>query len=157
MDPAIVPDARLLPGLVRGSLGLWAMRLLSLSISLAMLAATAIVGAQAQPVGTVHDIMEAITIPASDKVFAAASEPPKNAAGWAAVRAHALAVAESSNLLMMPKRAVDQKDWIKWATAQLKAAQLVIKAAEAKDGDALATAGDALYATCEGCHKVYMK
>jgi len=153
----IAPAAASCPPWYGVRYGSTAMRPLSLAITLAMLAATAMVSAQAQPIGTVHDIMAAITIPASDKVFAAASEPPRDAAGWAAVRTYALAVAESSNLLMMPKRAVDQKDWIKWSTAQLKAAQLVMKAAEAKDADALSTASDALYETCAGCHKVYMK
>ena len=91
------------------------MRPFCLSIALAIFAAVAALAAQAQTVGTVHDIMEAITIPASNAVFAAASEPPKDAAGWSAVRTQAVAVAESSNLLMMPGRAVDQKDWNKWA------------------------------------------
>jgi cytochrome c556 len=133
------------------------MKPLSLSIPFALFAVTVLVAAQAQPVGTVHDIMEAITIPASNAVFAAASEPPKEAAQWAAVRRQALTVAESSNLLMMAGRAVDQKDWTQWASAQLKAAQAVMKAAQAKDADALQTASDALFETCEGCHTLYMK
>jgi cytochrome c556 len=133
------------------------MRLFCLSTALAIFAAVTVLAAQARPVGTVHDIMEMITIPASNAVFAAASEPPKDAAGWDTVRKQAVAVAESSNLLLMPGRAVDTKDWTKWATAQLTAAQAVIKAAQAKDADALSKASDALYDTCDGCHTVYMK
>ena len=110
-----------------------------------------------QPVGSVRDVMDAITVPASDAVFAAASEPPTTDEGWAKVRQQAVVVAETSNLLMLPGRAADQGEWAKWSRAQLDAAQAVIKATRAKNGDALSTAADALYETCAGCHKTYLK
>ena len=68
-------------------------------------ATTAGVGTRMQAVGTVKEIMLAITIPTSNDVFNAASEPPKDDAGWSRARHQALALAESSNLLLMPERA----------------------------------------------------
>jgi hypothetical protein len=106
--------------------------------------------------GSARDIMEALTIPMSDAVFAAGSEAPKDDAGWAAVHQKALVLAESANLLLIPPRVITSGTWTKWAVAQRDAAVQAMKAAKAKNGDALSDAGNALYETCEGCHKVYL-
>jgi hypothetical protein len=100
--------------------------------------------------------MEVMTIPLSDAVFAAGSEPPKDDAGWTGVQQKALALAESANLLLIPPRTIAAGSWGKWAVAQRDAAVRAMKAAQARNGDALSAAADALYETCEGCHKVYL-
>ena len=112
--------------------------------------------ARPRGVGSSKEIMEVLTIPLSDAIFAAGSEPPKDDAGWTAVQQKALALAESANLLLIPPRAITSGSWGKWAVAQREAAITAMKAAQAKNGDALSAAGDALYETCDGCHKVYL-
>jgi len=109
-----------------------------------------------QGLGSSREIMEALTIPLSDAVFAAGSEAPKDDAQWLAVQRQALALAESANLLLLPPRLVTTGSWVQWSVAQRDAAAVAMKAAQAKDGDALSRAADALYETCEGCHKVYL-
>ena len=107
-------------------------------------------------IATVKQIMVALTIPSSDAVFDAASEPPKTDAEWTKVAAHALVLAESGNLLMIGSRAKDREAWMKMARAQVDAAEAVMKAAAAKNADALSKTGDALYETCDACHTRYM-
>jgi hypothetical protein len=107
-------------------------------------------------VGSVKDIMLAITIPTSEAVFSAASEPPTGAAGWEKVQHQALALAESSNLLLMPERSQNRAGWDALAVAQLEAAVKAMQAAEKKDAEALSAASDAVYETCDNCHKKFL-
>ena len=109
-----------------------------------------------QGVGTSREIMEVLTIPLSDAVFAAGSKPPASDAEWEKVQQQALALAESANLLLMPPRLITTGSWVKWSVAQRDASVVALKAARAKNGDALSTAADALYETCAGCHKTYL-
>jgi len=109
-----------------------------------------------KPVATVKQVMLGITIPASNAVFAVAGEAPKDDAGWQAVEASALAVAESGNLLLMKPRAVDDQEWKQYALALVDAGAKAAEAARAKDADRTSIAGDDLYNTCEQCHAKYM-
>jgi hypothetical protein len=113
-------------------------------------------GSGMQAIGSVKDIMIAITIPTSTDVFNAAAEPPKDDAGWDKARLQALALAESANLLLMPEHAASKTDWNTLAIAQRDAAVVAMKAAQKKDADALSNASDALYETCDNCHKKFM-
>ena len=108
-------------------------------------------------VATTKQLMHIATIPASDKVFKAAGDPPKTDEAWAEVRDCGLAVAESGNLLMIGSRIVDRTTWMQYSRAMVDAAANVAKAAEAKNGEALSMASDALYDTCETCHAKYLK
>jgi hypothetical protein len=110
-----------------------------------------------QPVATVKQVMKAMVEPASNAVFAAAGDPPKDEAGWQGAEYQALVLAETANLLIMQGRAVDKGEWVKQAVALREAAQLAAAAARAKDAGKLGTAGDAVYGTCETCHKSYVK
>jgi hypothetical protein len=107
-------------------------------------------------VATIREIMFAITIPTSESVFKAASEPPDTPAGWTQVRDQALALAESANLLIMPGRAPDTNEWTQFAVVQREAAVVAMKAAESRDAEALSNASDALYDTCANCHARYL-
>ena len=110
-----------------------------------------------KPVATVVEIMETMTIPFSNAIFEAGGEAPKDDKGWAAVRGQAVALAEAGNLLMLGSRAKDSAAWMKFSRAQVDAAEVVAKAAAAKNADQFSTAADALYETCAECHKVYLK
>ncbi len=109
-----------------------------------------------QSVASAKELMELLVIPASNAVFDAGAEPPMSDEAWAAVRRQAVILAESANLLMVGSRVPDQGDWMRMSRAQLDAALEVIRAVDARNGDALSAAGDAVYATCDSCHTKYM-
>lgn len=108
-----------------------------------------------QPVGTVMQIMEAVVIPSSNVVWNVSAEAPKTDEEWATVRNNALTLAEAGNLLMIGGRAKDQDAWMKAAQALIAAGTTAFHAAEARDVDAVTTAGDDIYNSCEGCHMQY--
>jgi cytochrome c556 len=107
-------------------------------------------------VATVKQVMQTLVIPSSNIVFAAAGEAPQDEAGWLAAEDSALALAETSNLLMMNGRAKDREQWMRNARALLDASVTAVQAARARDADKLSEASDAIYLVCEGCHKQYM-
>lgn len=108
-------------------------------------------------VASVKQVMQGITIPASNAVFAVAGQAPADDAAWQAVEASALAVAESGNLLLMSPRAVDDQDWQQYALALVDVGAKAAEAARAKNADQTSTAGDDMYNVCEQCHAKYMK
>ena len=108
-------------------------------------------------VASVGEIMKTMTIPFSNAVFEAGGDAPKGEKSWETVRGQAIALAETGNLLMLGARAKDHAEWMKFSRALVDAAEAAAKAATAKNADQLSAASDALYETCSGCHKVYMK
>jgi len=80
---------------------------------------------------------------------------PKDEKDWAAVRRGAVTLAESGNMLMQRGRARDQVDWMKDAKLLVDAGAAAYKAAQSKDGNALAALADPLDASCTTCHKQY--
>ena len=71
------------------------------------------------------------------------------------MRRSAVTLAESGNLLMLRGRARDQGDWMKDAKLLVAAGNAAYKAAQAKDGNALAALAGTLDASCTTCHKQY--
>jgi hypothetical protein len=136
----------------RASFGLALVAVVSLSAAVALAQETTL-----KPIASVRQIMQTMTVPFSDAIFGAVSEPPKTAKEWTALRGTAIALAESGNLLMIGPRARDQGEWMKMARREVDAAEAVMKAIDTKDGDKLSAAGDALYETCDNCHNRYMK
>src|SRR5688572_11343916 len=72
-------------------------------------------------VGTMSDLMVKIIYPASDALFYIESRTPKTESEWTMLEGQALMVAETANLLMMPGRARDQKQWMVDARLMLDA------------------------------------
>ena len=105
---------------------------------------------------TVKDVMTTMTVPASDAIFSAASEPPKDAAQWVALRASVATLAESGRLLTRTARAKDDREWIEMASAMVAEAEATFKAVDAKDPDALSLAADNVLSTCKPCHDRYL-
>jgi hypothetical protein len=118
-----------------------------------------------KPVASVQQLMEATIHPAAEVLFDAVGTvisasgveeiAPKNDEEWATVRHNALTLAESGNLLMIGNRARDQGDWIKMSQALVDVGMVALKAAEAKDPQALFEAGGEVYAVCQQCHVKY--
>ena len=106
---------------------------------------------------TVKGVMQTMTIPASDEIFSAASEPPKDETQWVALRASAATLAESGRLLTTTGPAKEETEWLEMARALVTEAEATLKAIDAKNLERLAQAGDSLYVTCEACHDRYME
>jgi hypothetical protein len=80
---------------------------------------------------------------------------PKTVEEWDAVRNAAYVVAESGNLLMMPSRARDGGEWMAASQRMIDAAQKAIRAAEARNKDAVFDVGAEMYDSCTNCHSKY--
>lgn len=115
-----------------------------------------------QPVATVEEIMETTVEPVANAVFDAAAWTngvrvggPRTDDDWKMVRANAMMLAETGNLLMMGSRARDE-GWIIRTQAMMDAANEAAKAADAKNVDAIFNAGTKIYQSCTGCHLQYI-
>ena len=111
-------------------------------------------------------LMDRIIDPNADVVWAAAGSiitaegeqkiAPRTDAEWTAVRNAAATVIESGNLLMMDGRARNADDWMKKVQELMRRANEALQAIEAKDADALLTAGSDMYLACSACHAEYI-
>lgn len=120
-----------------------------------------------RPVATVQQIMQGIIGPAATVVFASVGtiitasgreeRAPKTDEDWQAVGNSAAALAEAGNLLMMENRAVDRGDWLKMSQALIDGGLLALKAIDAKDPDALLSAGEPINLSCDNCHQKYQR
>ena len=108
-----------------------------------------------KPVASIMQIHEAMISPSSDAIFDVGREAPKSDKEWIAVRNHAVILAESGNMLMLDGRAKDKRDWMKFSAGLAQAAGAALKAAEARNLDALLEAGDRIVPVCEACHEPY--
>lgn len=80
---------------------------------------------------------------------------PKTDADWAVARNGAATLAEAANLLMMDGRARDNKEWMTRARRLMDAGEKALKAADARNVDALFDAGTDMFNACDGCHLRY--
>ena len=108
-------------------------------------------------IGTMSDLMVKIIYPASDALFYIESRTPTTAAEWTTLEGQALMVAESANLLMMPGRARDQKQWMADSKLMLDAGAAAVKAVKSKNVEAIVALSDQLMESCTSCHKHYRK
>jgi len=108
------------------------------------------------PAASVKQLMLDLIHPSSNDILLAIYRGgPKDEKDWAAVRRSAVTLAESGNMLMMRGRARDQGEWMKDAKLLVDAGNAAYKAAQAKDGNALAALAGAMDASCTTCHKQY--
>ena len=114
----------------------------------------------------VHDLMEDVVEPNADAVWRASGSivdakgvhdlSPTTDAGWASVRSSAAVVAETGNLLLIPGRARPGKAWTAGAQRLTALGLMAMKAADARDKDALLRVGGELDDACDSCHAVYV-
>jgi len=81
---------------------------------------------------------------------------PKTDEEWESVWASAITIAESGNLLMMPSRAKDDGDWMKFSSQMVDAGMAAAKAAEEKNKDKVLEEGGNVYTVCTDCHMKYV-
>ncbi|OFW30152.1 MAG: hypothetical protein A3H97_24330 [Acidobacteria bacterium RIFCSPLOWO2_02_FULL_65_29] len=143
-----------------------------------------------RPTATVRDIMDAVVDPSADYLWDSVEvivtaqgreeRAPKTDEEWNEVRRRAIALAEASNLLLVPGRRIagpgakaedpaielgpdqieamlsqDRTSWTLLAHGLHDAAMEALKAIEAKDKDALLYSGESLDKACETCHLKY--
>ena len=110
-------------------------------------------------------VMEWVVDPAADAIWDSVKSisteagtkdiAPENDEQWAAVRNGAAMLMESGNLLMLPGRARDQQQWLANARRLTTTAEAALKAAQAKDKDAVFAAGGDIDNACKSCHQQY--
>jgi cytochrome c553 len=81
---------------------------------------------------------------------------PKTDEEWEHVWSGAITIAESGNLLMMPSRARDDGDWMKFSAQLVEVGMAAAKAAEDKNKDKVLEEGGNVYTVCTACHEQYI-
>jgi mono/diheme cytochrome c family protein len=135
------------------------------------------------PEGNLAELMRAIAFPNSNIIFNLqikdpGAQPKKNLtsssfdyaewgstvyAGWLAVDQAAIAITETSALLLTPGRRcqngrpvpVDRADWKQYVAALADAGRLAHRASQARDFKAFIDVSEKLNDACANCHKVY--
>ena len=112
---------------------------------------------------SVKDLMENVMDPAADGVWesvgtiytkeGAFEKVPADDDEWNAVKAKAITLVETGNLLLLPSRSTGNEEWIKLTLAMIEQSKRAIKAAEAHDKDGLFNTGADIYESCVNCHK----
>jgi hypothetical protein len=127
-----------------------------------------------------NQLMRGVLYPASNVVFSAQSVNPADVkfvpgqdpslatdpltstfGGWQAVENAALALTESTNLLLIPGRncangvpvPMNTPDWARFVQELRDAGMKAYKAAQSKDQDKMIEAADTLTMACAGCHR----
>jgi hypothetical protein len=127
-----------------------------------------------------NQLMRGVLYPASNVVFSAQVDNPADVkpvpgqdpsmatdplastfGGWQAVENAALALTESTNLLLIPGRncanglpvPMNNPDWQKFVQELRDAGMKAYKAAQSKNQDKMVDAADTLSAACANCHK----
>ncbi|MDO8678056.1 MAG: hypothetical protein Q7R30_05770 [Acidobacteriota bacterium] len=119
-----------------------------------------------QTVATGKELMNAVLDPAVDVIWDAVgwivtsegtfAKAPATDDEWATVRASAIQLAESGNLLMIGNRSGGSPEWITQSQALIDTSRRAIQAIDKKDKDALFTIGGDLYDVCTNCHRQFM-
>jgi cytochrome c556 len=111
-----------------------------------------------QSVASTKQIMAAIQKPAMDGLAAMAKAGgPKDDAEWAMAKQHAAILAESTQLIGIGGRPLDQDLWFRTSEKLVAAASDAVKAAGAKDLEAWKASLGQMGQSCRGCHTVHKK
>jgi len=129
-----------------------------------------------------NQLMRGVLYPAANVVFSPQFENPKDVkqsddpglatdplkstfGGWQAVENASLALAESSNLLLLPGRVcsngvaapISAPDWIGFVNEVRDAGMKAYKAAQEKNQEKISELSDAVSQSCEHCHRKYRR
>ena len=115
---------------------------------------------------SMKELMERVVDPSADVFWLAsgtiitakgeASRAPTTDAGWEAAVNAAATLVESGNLLMLPGRAREGREWAVYARQLASAAAAGMTAAQAKDARAVFETGGEIYVACRSCHMKYV-
>jgi hypothetical protein len=131
-----------------------------------------------------NQLMRGVFYPAANVVFSAQADNPADAkpnagqdpsmatdplmstfGGWQAVENASLALAESTNLLLIPGRVcsngtsapIKEAEWATFVQQVRDASMKAYKAAQAKDQDQMIAISETLSASCNNCHRRYRR
>jgi len=105
-----------------------------------------------QATASMSELMTRIVQPTSDAVFYVSRFPPEDDTAWRELENKALTLAESANLLLIPGYVQPQQQWLRDALLMRDASVRAVRAAQARDLDALMDLNNDLYESCESCH-----
>lgn len=145
------------------------MRKLSFAIFVA-LCATACSGTPQPPpfkaIVETKDLMEDVMERQADIVWGATGSivtadgveerRPKTAEEWQSVKAAAVNLTETGNLLLIAPRAQDDGRWVQNVQKMMEQGQRMIAAIDRKNTQEMFDVGSDLYDTCTNCHMHYM-
>ena len=116
--------------------------------------------------GDTQHLMMLVLEPASDVIWDSTGSiitaegvedlTPTTEEEWLTVKHSAAVVVESGNLLLLPGRFRDDKDWQEISYGLIDVGQRLITAIDAKDSDAMFELGGQLYNVCVSCHQLYV-
>lgn len=116
-------------------------------------------------VADVKQLMNSILEPAADEYWDAVGTiyeqsgtteiRPQSTADWEAIVGRAYVIAESGNLLMLGPRAKDGGEWMALSRALVDVGEKAIRAAEARNPQAVFDVGAEVYDACTNCHAKY--
>ncbi len=114
----------------------------------------------------VKELMQSVIDPPADVFWGASGtivtadgeedRSPTTDAGWEAAVSAAATLAEGANLLMLPGRGLEEPEWIEYAQQLAGASLAAMKAAQARDKEAVFATGEQVYLACRACHKKYL-
>ena len=118
-------------------------------------------------IATVKHVMRAMTMPNAAAIWDSVStvvdakgvteNQPRTDEEWDAVAASAAVLAESANMLLSTERAIDQGNWVKFATALRESSNTALDAAKKKDPAGILAVGEVINQSCDGCHEIYLR
>lgn len=119
-----------------------------------------------KPIAETKDLMEEVMERQADIVWGATGSivtaegveelRPKTDEEWLAVKAAAITLTETGNLLMMPPRAQDNERWMENVQKMMAQGQRMIAAIDRRNTQEMFDVGSDLYDTCTNCHMHYM-
>ena len=114
---------------------------------------------------SVKDLMANMMDPTADVVWESVGtimtkegtfeRAPQTDEEWNNVKAHAIMLVESGNLLMLPARSGGNPEWIALAQDLITQSKRMITAAEQHDRQAVFDVGADIYDRCVNCHKKF--
>jgi hypothetical protein len=112
---------------------------------------------------SINAVMVSLVDHASHEIWNAADKKkaPRSERDWTELEHHALQLAASGTLIMLPGTGLADKtwtqgeEWKKYSKGLSDAGLAAVNAARQKDLAAVMAAGDQLVVVCESCHKAY--
>ncbi|MGE0814177.1 MAG: hypothetical protein AB7O28_27430 [Vicinamibacterales bacterium] len=137
----------------------------------ALAVATAACGGPTPPpvraVADVKQLMHSVLEPAADEYWDGVGTiidqsgvteiRPETGEEWDRLVDHAYVIAESGNLLMLGPRPKDGGDWMQMARALVDVGDKAVRAATARNPQAVFDVGAEVYDVCTNCHAKYVQ
>jgi len=99
-----------------------------------------------------HEFMEYVFQPTFKRLKPAMAEAPADNAGWKAIKADSLILAEGGNLLLSRQPDEDAADWVKHSVQVRDFGGQLYRAAKAKDYEAARKHYTSMVQNCNACH-----